>query len=70
MTKRKDIIKTVKAEAKIRGMSFDYSQRGNHEILRVDGLVIPLPRHREIRENTTRRIYKELEAKFGKDWWR
>lgn len=70
MTKRKDVIKTVKAEAKIRGMSFDCSQGGNHEIMRVDGLVIPLPRHSQIRENTTRRIYKELEAKFGKDWWR
>lgn len=72
MTKRKDIIKRIAAEARKRGIDFVQANRkgGNHDIYLLDGLMIPLPRHSEIPEPTTRGIYRECEDKLGKDWWR
>lgn len=72
MTKRKDIIKRIKAEARKQGIDFVQASRkgGNHDIYLLDGLMIPLPRHGEIPEPTTRGIYRECEDKLGKDWWK
>ncbi|KAA8825742.1 hypothetical protein EMO92_04570 [Bifidobacterium reuteri] len=70
MTKRKDIIKRIKAEAKKNGCRLEILEGGNHSKLVIDGMIVPLPRHNEIRENTTKAIYGECEPKFGKDWWK
>lgn len=53
-------------------MEFVQARRkgGNHDVYLLDGMMIPLPRHNEIPELTTRGIYRECEAKLGKDWWR
>ncbi|PLS30060.1 hypothetical protein Uis1B_2111 [Bifidobacterium margollesii] len=72
MTKRKDIIKRIRAEARKQGIDFTQAARkgGNHDIYLLDGLMIPPPRHNEIPEPTTRGIYRECEDKLGKDWWK
>lgn len=33
-------------------------------------MMVPIPRHNEIPELTTRGIYRECEEKLGKDWWK
>jgi hypothetical protein len=38
--------------------------------LGCDGMRIAIPRHREINEHTAQAIFRDLEAKLGKDWWR
>ncbi len=43
-------------------------RRQPHPLL--DGLRIPIHRHNEVIERTATRIYKECEAKLGKDWWK
>lgn len=70
MTKRQDILKTLRTAAKDAGLTVDITEGGNHTIVIIDGLRIPVPRHREVRENTTRAIYKEAAEKLGKDWWK
>lgn len=71
MTYRKEIIKRITKAAKSKGLSFELKREGGkHSIYDLDGLVLPLPRHNDIPENTTRDIYKECEPKLGKGWWR
>lgn len=70
MTKRKDIIKRIKTAAKQHGCTLEISEGGRHTKLTIDGMIVPVPRHNEIRENTTKAIYEECEPKFGKDWWK
>ncbi|MFJ9387722.1 hypothetical protein ACIRON_02805 [Nocardioides sp. NPDC101246] len=71
MTKQRDIIKRIGREAARQGLTWEFDrQGGNHEVWKLDGLMIPIARHREIPELTTRDIYRECEPKFGKDWWK
>ncbi|GAA5044558.1 hypothetical protein [Nocardia callitridis] len=70
MTKRRDIIKTIRDAAKKQGLATEVTESGNHTIVIVDGMKIPLPRHNEVREMTTRGIYKQAAEKLGEDWWR
>lgn len=42
---------------------------GNHEIWKLDGLTIPMPRHNEIGDLMAMGIYKEAAEKLGKEWW-
>ncbi|MCI2264551.1 type II toxin-antitoxin system HicA family toxin [Sediminivirga luteola] len=71
MTKRRDIIRRIVEAAKKRGMSFALTHEGGrHSIYKLDGLTIPIPRHREIGEGVTEAIYKQCEPKLGKGWWR
>lgn len=72
MTKKKALIKRIRQEAKRQGIAFEQSPRkgGNHEIWKLDGLTVPIPRHAEIQEITAQDIYREAAEKLGKDWWR
>lgn len=72
MTKKKDIIKHIERKAKTQGMKFIRAPRkgGNHDIWLLDGMMLPIPRHSEIPELTTIKIYRECEEKLGKDWWK
>lgn len=69
MTKRRDILKTIKAAAKERGVSFEVSEGGKHSIVILDGAKFPVPRHTEIGEGLTRTIYSQCALKLGEDWW-
>lgn len=71
MTKRQQILRNIKRQAKKSGVSYHESEGGRHTIIRLDsGRPVPIPRHNEIPENTTTAIYKETEEYLGKNWWR
>jgi alpha-L-fucosidase len=71
MTKRRDIIKTIAAEAKRRGFTFGVEREGaNHTVYNLDGLMIPIGRHNDLDNQMAEIIYKEAAAKLGKRWWK
>jgi hypothetical protein len=71
VTKPRDIVKRITKEAKAQGLIFELDREGaKHTVYKLDGVTIPVPRHREVNEVTTEGIYKECAEKLGKDWWR
>ncbi|WP_067667974.1 hypothetical protein [Nocardia miyunensis] len=70
MTKRRDIIKAIRNAADERDLAVEITEGGNHTIIELDGMKIPVPRHNEVRELTARSIYKQAAAKLGEDWWK
>ncbi|OOL32060.1 hypothetical protein GQ85_09790 [Rhodococcus rhodochrous] len=70
MAKRRDIPRNLRNAAKAAGLAVEVTEGGRHTIVDIDGLVIPVPRHNEVKELTTTAIYKEAAAKLGKDWWK
>jgi hypothetical protein len=69
--KRRDVIKKIGDTAKRRGLSWELDRNGaNHDVYTLDGLVIPIPRHREIGEQLAVALFKECESKLGRRWWR
>jgi hypothetical protein len=42
----------------------------DHEIWSLDGRLVPIPRHREINDETAVAILRSLESRLGKRWWR
>lgn len=70
MTKRRDIIRAIRDAANEQGLAVAVTEGGNHTIVVLDGLKIPVPRHNEVRELTARSVYKQAAAKLGEDWWK
>jgi len=71
MTKRKSVLKKIRAASRRHGYAFTIFREGaNHTIYDIDGTRIPIGRHSELDNDYVRIIYKELEPKLGKDWWR
>lgn len=71
MSKPRDIVKRISREAKRQGLGFTFDREGaNHTVYLLDGLMIPIPRHREIGSGLTEQIYRECQDKLGKGWWR
>jgi hypothetical protein len=69
--KRGDLIRKVQRAAKDHGMAFSLLRTsGGHEVWSLDGIRVIIPRHKEINERTGQGIYRILDAKLGKDWWR
>ena len=64
-------MKRIRREAVRQGLEFELGREGaNHSVYLLDGLVIPIPRHRDIGERLTEQIYRECQEKLGKGWWR
>lgn len=71
MPKRRDVLKRIAKQAKAAGVAWDFDHEGgNHTVYRLDGLMIPIPRHSEIDNLMADVIYRECAAKLGKGWWR
>ncbi len=71
MTKRGDIIRRISEAAKSRGLEWlEVREGANHTVYSLDGLMIPIARHREIDQQMARIIYRECELKLGEKWWR
>ena len=72
MTTRNDVLKKIAKAAKKAGIDWGFVREGgNHSIYPLDGLIIPVGRHKgEIGNRYAETLYKECEAKPGKDWWR
>ncbi|MGH3754797.1 MAG: hypothetical protein ACRDRP_19280 [Pseudonocardiaceae bacterium] len=41
----------------------------NHTIYSLDGIMIPIVRHRETDDQLARKVFEECEPKSGKGWW-
>ncbi len=68
MTKRPDVI--AKA-AKRADLSFGVSREGaRHTVFDIHGLTFPIGRHNEIDDDMAVIIYKEVQSKLGKGWWK
>ncbi|TLP79946.1 type II toxin-antitoxin system HicA family toxin [Nesterenkonia sphaerica] len=72
MPKKRDLVRRLQKAAKAQGVTFEQADRrgGRHDIYKLDGQVIPIPRHTEINEMTAEAIYKQAEVKLGKRWWK
>ena len=71
MPKRADIIKQIEKAAKAAQLKFILAREGaNHTIYELDGVMIPIARHRELGQRYAETIYKQCETKLGKGWWR
>lgn len=71
VTKRRDIVKAIRAEARRQGVNFHAEREGaNHTVYNLDGLMVPIARHNEIDNRMAEVIYKEAAAKLGKGWWK
>lgn len=71
MTKARDVVSRIRKAAKAAGVTFTREREGGrHTIYALGNLSIPIPRHREIGEGLTEKIYKECESELGTDWWR
>lgn len=69
--KRRDVVRAIADEAKKQGRSWELAREGaNHTVYQLEGLMIPIPRHREIGERTTRGIFVECEPVLGEGWWK
>ncbi|MEA2025479.1 MAG: hypothetical protein U9O18_02185 [Chloroflexota bacterium] len=68
--KRRDLIRQIARAAKAKGMPFKRVRSRRHDVYSLDGLIIPIPRHREIGEGLADDIRKECESKLGMRWWR
>jgi hypothetical protein len=71
MPKRTEIIKKITKAATANGMTFAFDRRGgNHDIYKLDGMPIPVGRHRDFDPSYAVMVYKECEPKLGKGWWK
>ena len=69
--KRTELLKQVRGAAKAKGLIWRLRRQGaQHEIWELDGLEVPIPRHREINERLARAIMGDLAEKLGEAWWR
>ena len=69
--KREALVQRIRKAANAAGITFEMTRQGaNHEVWRCGGSTVPIPRHREIAERLAEKIFKEVEADLGKDWWR
>ncbi|RRO97022.1 type II toxin-antitoxin system HicA family toxin [Corynebacterium bovis] len=70
MTKRRDLLRDIRRQARKVGVDYRESEGGRHTIVRLGGGgLVPVPRHREIPERTAEAIYRETEEYLGKRWW-
>ena len=70
MVKRVDLIREIRAAARAKGLTFELERRtGLHDVYRLDRLIIPIPRHRDIGAKVSFEIRKECEPKLGRRWW-
>lgn len=68
---RRELIKKVTTAARKQGAEWILDREGaNHTVYTLNGLVVPVPRHREISHYTAEGIYRECEPELGKDWRR
>jgi mRNA interferase HicA len=56
--KKRDLEKTLRQLAKTAGVDFQYVGGTKHEKFKLNGIVLLIPRHREINEITAAEIIK------------
>ena len=68
--KKRDLVRQIANAALSKGLAFERARSGTHDIYPLDGLIVPIPRHRELGEGFADEIRKECEPKLGRGWWR
>ena len=69
--KRRDVIRRITERARETGNVWSLARKGaNHDVYRLGGLMIPVPRHNELGEALTEKIFKECEPVLGERWWK
>ncbi len=69
--KRSELILRIRIEARGAGLAWELMRQGSaHEVWRLGGRQITIPRHREINEVTATAIMRQLETELGDGWWR
>lgn len=69
--KRDGLLRRIARAARRQGVTWRLDRQGaNHEIWLCGRTHVPVPRHADIGDQLARTICEELEAEFGKDWWR
>lgn len=64
-------MKRIAQAAREQGVEWTKAREGaNHTVFSLDGLMVPIARHREIDNQMAQIIYRECEPKLGKDWWK
>jgi mRNA interferase HicA len=65
--KRRDLLTAVRSMAHASETSFDLVRYGaSHDIYRVDGLTVVVPRHTQINEMTARGIIRDVQDHLRK----
>jgi hypothetical protein len=68
--KRAELIRLMSLGARDADVPWEFVREGSgHEIWSLAGRLVPIPRHREISDETAVAILGKLEGRLGKRWW-
>jgi hypothetical protein len=71
MPKRAEIISKIEKAAKAANLKFTMIRQGaNHTIYDLDGVMIPIARHKQLGQRYAETLYRQCETKLGRSWWR
>lgn len=59
--KRTDLLQQIQTTAAERGRDCHLHRQGKHEVWKVNGHSVPIPRHREVNDYTAQQILKQVE---------
>jgi hypothetical protein len=69
--KRHELLGRIAKVARAQGIAWQLDRQGaGHEIWRCGRTAVVVPRHKEISDELARAVFTDLEAEFGKGWWR
>ena len=69
--KRRALIHRIRTAAAAREVPCLRRREGSrHEFWQVGGVLVSIPRHRDINEWTAEGIMRDLEPLLGEGWWR
>jgi mRNA interferase HicA len=69
--KRTILLRTIARAANRTGAEWRLVRdRGDHEVWSLDGVLVVVPRHREVNDMTALHIHLDLDCILGPRWWR
>jgi hypothetical protein len=69
--KRDELVRRIGNAAKAAGTEWHMVRHsGSHEVWSCGGVLVAIPRHREIAEGTAEDVMKRVEQALGERWWR
>ncbi len=69
--KRTELTRRIRLAARAADLTWELvRQESAHEVWRLAGRRITIPRHREINEVTATAIMRDLQTELGDGWWR
>ena len=70
MMNRRQVLKKLQAEAKVKGLSFSVEELARHTGVTVGEHRSTIGRHAEIPDGAAKAFWKQFESELGKGWWR